>query len=160
MVRDFAALSAPGLAKRATGRVNVDIDPQETVAKERPAPAMPEPATPSAFVDGVLGGLLPLGPIRARAMFGGWGLFLDDAMFGLIANRRLYFKVDAETEPRFAAAGAAAFTYLRQGKRIAMSYREAPLETPWGAPLEARALLPWAELGLAAAKRALQKRRR
>ncbi len=112
---------------------------------------MPAPA-PSGFVDGVLGGLLPLGPIRARAMFGGWGLFLDDAMFGLISGERLYFKVDAETEPRFAAAGATAFTYLRQGKRIALSYREVPLE--------AAALLPWAELGLEAARRARQKRRK
>ncbi len=116
---------------------------------------MSEPAAPSAFVDDVLGGLLPLGPIRARAMFGGWGLFLDDAMFGLISGGRLYFKVDAETEPRFAAAGAAAFTYLRQGKRIALSYWEIPPEAPWGSA----ALIPWAELGLAAAKRALQKRR-
>ncbi len=117
---------------------------------------MSESTAPSAFVDGVLGGLLPLGPIRARAMFGGWGLFLDDAMFGLIAGGRLYFKVDAETEPRFAAAGAAAFTYLRQGKRIALSYWEVPPEAPW----ETETLLPWAELGLEAAKRALEKRRR
>ncbi len=71
--------------------------------------------------------LLPLGPVRARAMFGGWGLFLDDAMFGLIVRERLYFKVDAETESSFAAAGTEAFTYLRQGKRVALSYREAPL---------------------------------
>lgn len=115
---------------------------------------MPAPAS-SAFVDGVLGSLLPLGPVRARAMFGGWGLFLDDVMFGLIARGRLYFKVDAETEPRFIAAGAEAFTYLRQGRRIALSYREVPLGAPW----DAGALLPWAELGLEAAKRARQKRR-
>ncbi len=115
--------------------------------------------TPSTFVDSVLGGLLPLGPVRARAMFGGWGLFLDDAMFGLVAGERLYFKVDAETEPQFAAAGAAAFTYLRRGKQIAMSYREAPLEFPGAAP-EPAALLPWAELGLEAARRARGKRRK
>jgi len=113
----------------------------------------------SAFVDSVLGGLLPLGPVRARAMFGGCGLFLDDAMFGLVAGERLYFKVDAETEPQFAAAGAAAFTYLRRGKQIAMSYREAPLEFP-DAALEPAALLPWAELGLEAARRARGKRRK
>ena len=83
-------------------------------------------ASSSAFIDGVLGNLVSLGPIRARAMFGGWGLFLDDAMFGLIAGERLYFKVDTETEPRFAAAGAKAFTYSRQGKQIALSYRESP----------------------------------
>ena len=100
----------------------------------------------------MLGSLLPLGPIRARAMFGGWGLFLDDAMFGLIAGERLYFKVDDETEPRFAAAGAKPFTYLRHGKRVAMSYREAPSGT------EAR--LAWAEIGLEAARRARGKRQK
>ena len=101
----------------------------------------------SAFVDGVLGSLPPLGPIRARAMFGGWGPLLDDA----------------ETEPRFAAAGAAAFTYPRQGQQVALSYREAPSAArsaarsaaPWGAG----ALLPWAELSLEAARRARGKRR-
>ncbi len=106
---------------------------------------------PSALVDGVLGSLLPLGPVRARAMFGGWGLFLDDTMFGLIAGERLYFKVDDETQPRFAAAGAEAFTYPRQGKRVAMSY--------WEAPSGAGGRLPWAELGLEAARRARGKRR-
>ncbi len=92
-------------------------------------------------------------------MFGGWGLFLDGVMFGLIARERLYFKVDAETEPRFAAAGAEAFTYLRQGKRVALSYWEAPLDAPGGAAWGAGALLPWAELGLEAARRARAKRR-
>ncbi len=109
---------------------------------------------PSAFVDCILGSLLPLGPVRARAMFGGWGLYLDDTMFGLIADEQLYFKVDAETEPRFAAGGGEAFTYLRQGKRVALSYREAPLGAPWNTG----ALLPWAELGLEAARRARGKR--
>ncbi len=117
---------------------------------------MPGPApNPPAFVDGVLGSLLPLGPVRARAMFGGWGLFLDDVMFGLIARERLYLKVDAETEPRFAAAGAEAFTYLRQGKRVALSYWAAPLGAPW----RAGALLPWAALGQEAPRRGRAQRR-
>ena len=121
-------------------------------------------ASSSAFIDGVLGNLVSLGPIRARAMFGGWGLLLDDVMFGLIAGERLYFKVDTETQPRFAAAGAKAFTYSRQGKQIVLSYREspsgAPLEAPLEAPSGAAPLLPWAELGLAAARRARRKRRK
>ena len=100
----------------------------------------------------MLGSLLPLGPIRARAMFGGWGLFLDDTMFGLVVGERLYFKVDDQTEPRFAAAGAEAFNYLRQGKRVAMSY--------WEAPSGAGGPLPWAEIGLEAAQRARGKGRK
>ena len=61
-------------------------------------------------------------------------------------GERLYFKVDVETQSRFAAA----FTYLRRGKRVAMSYREPPSEPA--------SLLPWAELGLEAARRARAKR--
>ena len=109
----------------------------------------------SEFVERALARLLPMGPVRARNMFGGWGLFLDDVMFALIADERLYFKVDAETEARFAAAGAQAFTYARRGARVAMSYREAPAGT-----LEAAdALLPWAELGLNAARRNQRRKR-
>ena len=40
-----------------------------------------------------------------------------------------------------------------------MSYREAPLEFP-GAAVEPATLLPWAELGLEAARRARGKRRK
>jgi len=52
----------------------------------------------SEFVERALARLLPMGPVRARARFGGWGLFLDDGMCALIAGERLYFKGDAETE--------------------------------------------------------------
>ena len=102
------------------------------------------------FVDRVLGLLLPLGPVRARAMFGGHGIFLDDMMLALTAGDRLYFKVDAQSEPDFIAAGAPRFTYLRHGEARTMSYREAPA----GALEDAAALLPWAERGLEAARRA------
>lgn len=43
--------------------------------------------------------LMPLGPVRARAMFGGFGIFHEDLMFGLIAFERLYFKIDEDTKP-------------------------------------------------------------
>ncbi|MFQ5776301.1 MAG: TfoX/Sxy family protein [Kiloniellaceae bacterium] len=109
-----------------------------------------------AFADQVVARLLPLGPVRARRMFGGWGIFLDDVMFALIASERLYLKVDGQTEARFAAVGAEPFVYHRERKRIAMSYREAPA----GALDESEALLPWARLGLEAARRARVKRRR
>jgi len=102
------------------------------------------------FVDGVLGLLLPLGPARARAMFGGWGVYMDDTMFALIADNELFLKIDSETEAKFAAAGAQPFVFSRNGESITMSYRTAPdgsLDDP-------SALLPWAEMALAAAQRA------
>ena len=109
-----------------------------------------------SFIDRVIARLLPLGPVRGRRMFGGWGIFLDDVMFALIAGDRLYLKVDADTEERFAAAGAEPFTYRRgDGQAIVMSYREAPA----GTIEDAEALLPWARLALEAARRAHRKKR-
>ena len=56
-----------------------------------PAPRTPKPrprARPKAkkrdpFVEGLVAALTPLGPIHARAMFGGWGVYLDGLCFGL-----------------------------------------------------------------------------
>ncbi len=101
------------------------------------------------FVEDVLGLLLPLGPVAARRMFGGWGLFLDDVMFALIAGGRLYFKADAWSEARFAAEGSQPFTYQRRGKVVALSYWEAPQ----GSRASHEALLPWGRLGVEAARR-------
>ncbi|MGH6946967.1 MAG: TfoX/Sxy family protein [Kiloniellales bacterium] len=94
--------------------------------------------------------LLPLGPVRARAMFGGHGLYLNAAMIGLIARDRLYLKVDETTKARFAEAGGEPFVYERHGKTVEMSYWTLP-ERQLSGP---EALLPWAELALAAARRA------
>lgn len=102
------------------------------------------------FVEHLLDLLLPLGPVQPRRMFGGWGLYLEGTMFALVADDRLYLKVDGETEDRFADAGAEPFTYSRPGRRVKMSYREAPdgsLEDP-------DELLPWARLAVEASRRA------
>jgi DNA transformation protein and related proteins len=108
------------------------------------------------FVDSVLGLLLPLGPVRARAMFGGWGIFLDDTMFALIAADELFLKIDSDTETEFTAAGAEPFVYSRNGESITMSYRKAPNGSLEGSG----ALLPWAEMALGAAKRSRKGKKR
>lgn len=41
--------------------------------------------------------LRPLGPVVARRMFSGAGLFCDGLMFGLIFQDAVYLKVDAQT---------------------------------------------------------------
>ncbi len=96
-----------------------------------------------------LGLLMPLGPVRARAMFGGHGLYLDEVMFALIGWGDLWFRVDGETKARFAEAGSEPFVYQGKTKPVEMPYWRAPpgsMESP-------EALLPWAEFALEAARR-------
>lgn len=101
------------------------------------------------FVQKVLTLLTPHGDIRARAMFGGHGLYLDGMMFALIADDRLFFKTDAETRPRFARTGSKPFSYQRAGREaVIMSYYEAPPRTM----NSARAIMPWMELATIAAR--------
>ena len=94
--------------------------------------------------------LAPLGAVRAKRMFGGHGLYCDDLFFALIAEEHLYLKVDATTQPAFAAAGCAPFVYDMKGKPMTMSYWSVPAEA-----MESPALMqPWARQALAAALRA------
>ena len=109
-----------------------------------------------AHLERALALLLPLGPVQARAMFGDHGLYLDGVMFALLGPD-LHLKVDDETKPRFAAAGGVPFTYQRNGRQpVEMSYWKPPA----GALADAGTLLPWAELAVAAARRAKAKKPR
>ena len=100
--------------------------------------------------------LLPLGPVESRAMFGVHGLYLEGVMFGFLLPD-LHLRVDDETKTRFAAAGGVPFTYQREGRRpVEMPYWTPPAE----ALADAGALLPWAELAVAAARRAKAKKPR
>jgi DNA transformation protein len=105
---------------------------------------------PSDLVAHCLELLAPLGAVRARRMFGGHGLYKDDLFFALIANEGLYLKVDAATQPAFAAAGCAPFVYSAKGKAMSLSYWTVPADA-----MESPALMqPWARQALAAALRA------
>ena len=55
------------------------------------------------FVAFVVESLRPLGPVSARRMFGGHGIFLDGVMFGLIADDQLYLKADEENRAAYEA---------------------------------------------------------
>ncbi len=83
-------------------------------------------ARKNAFLTHVLDQLEAVGPVGARAMFGGFGLYLRGVMFALIADETLYFKTDAGNRAAFEAAGMGPFVYESRGRRLAMSYHEAP----------------------------------
>lgn len=78
------------------------------------------------FKEAVLVHLNRIAPVTARGMFGGYGLYLEGTMFGLIADSRLYFKVGDSNRKDFRAAGTLPFVYHRQGREVAMSYYELP----------------------------------
>lgn len=102
------------------------------------------------YVDHLLDQLSPLGEVRARAMFGGFGIYLGTVMFGLVADNALYLKVDDENRDAFEAAGSSPFVYHKRGKPMAMSY----WLLPDAAADDAGALREWARRGLEAARRA------
>ena len=105
------------------------------------------------FADYLVDCLRPLGPVRAKRMFGGFGLFLDGLMFALISDDTLYFKADAVNRPIFTGRQMAPFEYLRQGRRVALSYQAVPGEALEDEP----DLLALARLGFEAALRGRQK---
>ena len=94
--------------------------------------------------------LIPLGPARSRRMFGGHGFYVDDVFVALIFNERLYLKADAQTRPRFEAAGCEPFVYDGAGKQVTINYWTAP-DDAMESPLLMR---PWARLAMEAALRA------
>jgi DNA transformation protein len=73
--------------------------------------------------------LAPLGPISARRMFGGVGLFHGGTMFGLIAREELFFKVGDANRSAYEAAGEAPFSYdTKSGTHTLGSYWRCPPE--------------------------------
>lgn len=97
--------------------------------------------------------LVDRGEIRSRAMFGGYGFYLDDLIFAIWADG-LYLKVDAATKPRFAAEGLTPFRYSKANGTVAtMSYYHVP--EAWDTPEK---LAPWAALAVAASQRSAKSR--
>jgi len=91
--------------------------------------------------------LAPFGPCEARRMFGGFGIFHQGLMIGLIADGSLYLKADADTRELFAAEGSETFRYYKKGREYQLSYYLAP-ETFFE---ESEACLHWAQLAFDAA---------
>lgn len=103
-----------------------------------------------AFVSHCLELLAPLGAVRARRMFGGYGLYIGDVFVALIADERLYMKTDDTSRAAFEDAGCEPFAYSRRDRAaVTLSYWTAPEQ----ALDSARAMEPWARLSLAAALR-------
>ena len=76
-------------------------------------------------------------PVTAKPMFGGVGLYAEGLFFALIAEDRLYFKVDDTNRPDFERLGMEPFRPF--GEDSAMGYYEVPADVVE----DAAQLPPW-----------------
>jgi DNA transformation protein len=61
------------------------------------------------------------GPVSARRMFSGYGLFSDGVCFSLCLRDEFFLKADMTTIPRFEAEGARPFSYTARGKTVTVN---------------------------------------
>ena len=67
--------------------------------------------------------LSQFGTIRISAMFGGYGVYKEGVIIGIIDDDELYFKKMPENEPLFEAYDNHPFTYDKEGKTMTLSYQ-------------------------------------
>lgn len=115
---------------------------------------MPISKAQREYVSHIVDLLQLLGPVESKSMFGGFGVFLEGLMFGLVANNELYLKVDEENRQDYDDLGLQAFSYAKKGKEFKMSYYQAPVE----AMEDAELLSTWASKAYGAAMRAAAKK--
>ena len=87
---------------------------------------MPASNVENEFVSYVVELMQSLGPVCAKGMFGGHGVFLENLMFALVSKNTLYLKADKETINEFKEKNLEVFTYNKKGKKFIMSYYQAP----------------------------------
>ncbi len=101
-----------------------------------------------SFLEYVVERLSVIGPVTARKMFGGAGIYYRGQFFALVSDDVLYFKVDDSNRRDYDQAGMAAFRPFADKPNYVMSYYELP-----GDVLENDALLKaWGLKAVAVAK--------
>ena len=92
-----------------------------------------------SFLDYVLEQLEAARGLKARPMFGGYGLYIGESFFGIVHKGSLYFRTDEASRPAYVKAGSGPFN--PKGKVELHRYYEVPSEV-----LEdADELLAWAK---------------
>jgi DNA transformation protein len=77
------------------------------------------------YLEYIIDQLKAFGPVNARRMFGGAGIYHDGVFFGLVADDTLYFKVDDRSRQDYTDAGMGPF---KPFGTYAMSYYEVPAD--------------------------------
>ena len=84
------------------------------------------PEQDSSFASYVLEQLAGLDGLGCRAMFGGHGLYLGRAFFGIVYDGRLYFKTRPDTVADYLARGMEPFR--PNDKHVLRTYYEVPAD--------------------------------
>jgi DNA transformation protein len=105
-------------------------------------------AVSPSYRDFVLEQLGRVTPVTGKSMFGGVGIYSQGVFFALIAEDRLYFKVDEATRPEFERLGMEPFRPF--GEDSAMGYYEVPADVVE----DAIQLAPWMHRAIAVAEEA------
>lgn len=103
------------------------------------------PLTPG-FIATTTAQLTAARPVRIRKMFGGLGIYLGDAFFGVCDDDRTYFKVDGQTVADYDRRGMGPWVLLGKPNE---KYREAPAEVM----ADPDTLGDWIDASAAAAQR-------
>ena len=80
----------------------------------------------TSFREFVLDQMAGLDGLRARAMFGGVGLYADDVFFGILAADELFFKVDDTNRREYQTAGSVPFKPYAD-RAMTMPYYSVPI---------------------------------
>jgi DNA transformation protein len=83
-------------------------------------------AVSQSYREFVLEQLSRVTPVTGKSMFGGIGIYAQGLFFALIADDRLYFKVNDATRPDFEQRGMEPFRPF--GEDSAMGYYEVPVD--------------------------------
>ena len=113
-------------------------------------------AKQNEFVNYLLELLQTFGNVSARAMFGGYGIYKDGLILGLVIDDTFYLKVDDGNRGEFEARGLEPFLYesKNKDKQISLGYYQCPEDALESAGL----MVDWAKSGYGAALRAAAKK--
>ncbi|EEX91841.1 hypothetical protein VIOR3934_06184 [Vibrio orientalis CIP 102891 = ATCC 33934] len=64
----------------------------------------------------------PLGLIKSRSMFGGFGIFADDTMFALVVNDKLHVRADDVLAKQFKSLSLEPYVYKKRGFPVVTKY--------------------------------------
>ena len=113
-------------------------------------------AVGDAYLTWVLDQLSPVSGVTWKRMFGGVALYAGGAIFAVMDNDQVFFRVDDATRPRYLAAGARPWEPMPGREKPSQGYYEVPAEL-----LEDReTVVEWARESVEVAARAASRKKK